>query len=64
MARKLRPVIERGELVDAFLDKNRMRDTLATIPLALIDEPELGLIGACAAALSALECDTRALLNA
>lgn len=54
VARKLRTVIERGELLDAFLDKNRMRDLLKTIPLALIDEPELGLIGARAAALAML----------
>jgi glucokinase len=54
VARKLRNVIERGELVDAFLDKHRMRDVLQTIPLALIDEPELGLLGARQAALSAL----------
>lgn len=64
VARKLRPVIERGELIDAFLDKNKMRETLETIPLALIDEAELGLIGACAAATAALEYDTQALLDA
>ncbi len=55
VARKLRRVIERGELVDAFLDKHRMRELLETIPLALIDEPELGLIGARRAAITALE---------
>lgn len=54
VARKLRNVLERGELLDAFLDKHRMRTLLETIPLALIDEPELGLIGAREAALSML----------
>lgn len=54
VARKLRPVIERGELLDAFRDKHRMRELLETIPLALIDEPELGIIGARQAALSLL----------
>jgi len=54
VARKLRNVLERGELLDAFLDKDRMRDLLLTIPLALIDEPDLGLIGARHAALSTM----------
>jgi len=54
VARKLRSVIERGELLDAFLDKHRMRDVLQTIPVALIDEPELGLLGARQAGLLAL----------
>lgn len=55
VARKLRGVLERGELLDAFRDKHRMREVLETIPLALIDEPELGLIGAREAALAVLE---------
>ncbi|MET0344186.1 MAG: glucokinase [Polyangiales bacterium] len=55
VARKLRAVLERGELLDAFLDKPPMRDLLTSIPLALIDEPELGLIGAREAALAALD---------
>ena len=54
VARKLRSVIERGELMDAFLDKHRMREVLETIPVALIDEPELGLLGARQAALGML----------
>jgi glucokinase len=54
VARKLRGVLERGDLLDAFLDKHRMRDVLETIPVALIDEPELGLLGARQAALSLL----------
>ena len=54
VARKLRNVLERGELLDAFLDKHRMRELLETIPLALLDEPDLGLIGAREAALALL----------
>jgi len=54
VGRKLRGVLERGDLLDAFLDKHRMRDVLETIPLALIDEPELGLLGAREAALAML----------
>jgi glucokinase len=54
VARKLRNVLERGELLDAFRDKHRMSELLATIPLALIDEPELGLLGARQAAIQAL----------
>ncbi|MET0285748.1 MAG: glucokinase [Polyangiales bacterium] len=54
VARKLRPVLERGELLDAFLDKHRMRELLTTIPLALIDEGDLALLGAKHAALSML----------
>jgi glucokinase len=41
-------------MLDAFLDKHRMRELLTTIPLALIDEPELGLLGAKHAALGML----------
>ncbi len=54
VARKLRPALERGELLDAFLDKHRMRELLETIPLALIDEDDLALLGAKHAALSML----------
>lgn len=54
VARKLRPALERGELIDAFLDKHRMRDLLTTIPLALIDDGELALLGAKHAALTML----------
>lgn len=51
VARKLRPVIEGQDLLEAFLDKDRMRAVLETIPLALIDDPDLALLGACQAAL-------------
>jgi len=54
LANKLRSVLERGDLLDAFLDKPRMRAVLETIPVALIDEPELGLLGARQAALALL----------
>src|SRR6185436_12465977 len=51
VARKLRPAIENRDLLDAFVDKDRMRALLETIPLALITEPDLGLLGAREAAL-------------
>jgi glucokinase len=54
VARKLRSALERGELIDAFLDKHRMRELLLTIPLALVDEPDLALLGAKHAALALL----------
>jgi glucokinase len=54
LGNKLRGVLERGDLLDAFLDKPHMRHVLETIPVALIDEPELGLLGARQAALALL----------
>ncbi len=53
VARKLRPVIEGPDLLEAFLDKDRMRAVLETIPLALIDDRDLALLGAREAALRA-----------
>jgi glucokinase len=54
VALKLRPALEEGLLLDAFRDKDRMQDVLRTIPLALLDEPELGIMGALTAGLTAL----------
>jgi len=54
VALKLRPAIEQGHLLDAFLDKPPMGELLHSIPLALIAEPDLGILGALSAALSAL----------
>jgi glucokinase len=54
VALKLRTALEQGHLVDAFLDKAPMGELLHTIPLALLNEPGLGLYGALSAALSAL----------
>ena len=51
---KLRGALEEGHLLDAFLDKDRMEDVLRAIPLALLDEPELGIMGALKAALTEL----------
>jgi glucokinase len=50
VARNLRSALEQGDLLDSFLDKNAMEDLLRTIPLALIDEPDLPLNGALRAA--------------
>jgi glucokinase len=54
VARKLRGAIEKGDLIDAFTDKDKMGDLLRTIPLALLDEPELAILGARQAALAAM----------
>lgn len=54
VARKLRPLLEEGDILDSFVDKHLMRELLETIPLALLDEPELAIAGARAAALAAL----------
>jgi glucokinase len=54
VALKLRSAIEQGHVLDAFLDKDRMEDFLRTVPVALLNEPDLGILGARTAALSAL----------
>jgi glucokinase len=54
VARKLRSAIEKGELLDAFHDKYKMSELLKTFPLALLDEPDLALIGAREAALATM----------
>ena len=54
VALKLRPALEEGLLLDAFREKDRMEDVLRSIPIALLDEPELGIVGALSAALAAL----------
>jgi glucokinase len=54
VALKLRSAIQQGHLLDAFLDKAPMGEVLRTVPLALLDEPDLGLIGSLSAALSVL----------
>lgn len=54
VALKLRAAIEEGHLMDAFLDKHLMGDLLRTIPVALLDEPDLGILGALSGALNVL----------
>lgn len=53
VARKLRRVIEGPDMLEAFLDKDRMRSVLESVPLALIDSDDLALLGAREAALRA-----------
>lgn len=53
VARKLKRALQAGDLLEAFLDKDCMRGLLETIPLALIDDPDLALLGAREAALRA-----------
>lgn len=54
VAQKLGVVLRRGDLLDAFCDKHRMEDVLSTIPLALVEEPDLALHGARRAAIRML----------
>jgi glucokinase len=54
VALKLRTALEEGHLMDAFLDKDRMTDFLRTVPVALLNEPDLGILGARAAGLHVL----------
>jgi glucokinase len=51
VALKLRTALEEGHLLDAFREKDRMEEVLRSIPIALLDEPELGIMGALKAAL-------------
>jgi glucokinase len=55
LARSLRSVFEEGPLLEAFLERSETSSLLAEIPLALIDEPDLILLGAKRAALQLLE---------
>jgi glucokinase len=52
MARRLRSVLEAGDLRDAFLDRVLLSHLLESIPLILIDEPNLPTLGAKRAALA------------
>jgi len=54
VAQKLASTLRRGDLLDAFRDTHRMEAVLRTIPLALVEEPDLALLGARKAAVSAL----------
>lgn len=53
VARKLKLALLGKNLLEAFRDKPRMREVLETIPLALIDDSDLALLGARAAAMRA-----------
>jgi glucokinase len=51
LVHELKSELERGELLDAFRDKGEASEVLEAIPLALVDEPQLPILGArCAAA--------------
>jgi glucokinase len=53
MARRLRSVLETGELRDAFLDRALLSHLLESIPLVLVDEPNLPTLGAKRSAVAA-----------
>lgn len=46
IAAKVLPVLQKGRFLEAFLDKGRMRPLLAPIPVTVITDPGLGLLGA------------------
>jgi glucokinase len=54
MVQELKSELERGELLDAFRDKGAASEVLETIPLALVDEPLLPILGAQRAAVALL----------
>jgi glucokinase len=54
LVQKLKPVLAQGALADAFLDQPELGDLLARVPLALVDEPDLALLGTKRAALRLL----------
>ena len=45
-APKLAARLQRGDFMAAFLDKGRMRPVLARLPVVLVLQPDLGLLGA------------------
>ena len=51
IAPKLVERIARGDFMEALLDKGRMTTVLAQIPVAVVLEPRVGLIGARVAAM-------------
>ncbi len=50
IAPKIRPMIEEGGFMDAFLDKGRMRPLLESIPVTLVLNSRMALIGAASCA--------------
>lgn len=55
LVRTLRGVLEEGDLLEAFCNREQLGAALEDIPLALVDEPALPLLGAQRAALCALQ---------
>jgi glucokinase len=52
IAPKLLPLLQKGAFVEAFLAKGRMRGVLEKIPVRVVLEPKVGLLGARNAALA------------
>jgi glucokinase len=46
IAGKLLPIVEDGTLLSSFLEKGRMKAVLERIPLAVVTNPQVGLLGA------------------
>jgi glucokinase len=46
IAAKIAAVMQRGDFMRAFLDKGRYTGLLETMPLHIVTNPEIGLLGA------------------
>lgn len=46
IAAKISSQMRNGRFVNAFLDKGRFKDLLETLPLAIVTNPDIGLLGA------------------
>lgn len=45
IAPKILPALQQGGFIQAFNDKSKMRDLLTTIPVSVVTNPEVGLLG-------------------
>ncbi len=54
IAAKILPLLEQGEFMKAFLDKGRLSSVLTSVPVQVVLNPQVGLIGATAYAARAV----------
>jgi glucokinase len=50
IAPKILPALQQGGFIDAFNDKSKMQDLLKTIPVSVVTNPKVGLLGTLAVA--------------
>lgn len=48
IAPKIREALEEGEFLRAFRDKGRMTDLVSSVPMALVTDPRVGILGSAA----------------
>jgi glucokinase len=46
IAAKITAQMQNGSFMNSFLDKGRFKDLLATLPIAIVTNPDIGLLGA------------------